>query len=152
MKKKILFICTFILGLFLITGCTIGEDEIEQQEKEDAKLETKFEVKQISDKELSFTVQNGKKGTTKKGTIVIEEGEDVVYTYSFHGMKEGMAYLIPKGKTKDDYLVYDSIVGEGESTTYDIEAGEYEVIFEVEKDILTGSMSVKVTNVEEDDE
>ena len=139
MKKNLLLTLVVLLGLFLITGCSIGTDEIEEQEKEDSKLETKLEIEQISDKEFTITVQNGKKGTTKKGSIVLEAGEEIVCTYSFHGPKTANTYIVPKGKTKDDLLMEESIMGEGNSTAYDIEAGEYDVIFEVESDILTGT-------------
>ena len=152
MKKYLLPSLVLLLGVFLITGCSLGKDEIEEQADKDAKLETKFELKQVSDKELSITVQNGKKGTSKKGTIVLEGGEEITYSYSFHGMKEGVAYLIPKGKTKDEAYMSDSVIGEGQSTASELEAGEYEILFEVESDSLTGSMNVKVALPEVEEE
>ena len=146
--KKIGMVFVLFLGLFLITGC-VGEDEIAKQAKEDAKLETLMEVNQTSEKEFTITVQNGQKGTSERGILVLEDGEDVSYDYSFHGIKNATVYFLEKGKTKEDALMYDLVSGEGNSISSDVAAGEYELLFEVEDDSLTGTFTARAVKSEE---
>ena len=151
MKSRIKYFSTILiilLGLFVITGC-VGEDEIEKQSKEDSKLKSEMKVDQISDKEGTLTIQNGKKGNSKRIKITLGEGEEFYEEYSFHGNKAGTAYLVPVGKSKKEALVYSVINGEGDGATMDIPAGEYEIYFEVNDNSLTGTYTVKAKKSEE---
>ena len=140
MKKYLGIIILLFISLFITTGC-VGEDEIDKLLKEDMKKETIFKLEQENEKSFTITIQNAKKGQEARGTLKVDENEELKEVYSFHGTLQLNEYLVPKGKDKEDALVSGVTSGEGQGSISEIPAGEYEIIFVVEDEHLTGTLS-----------
>ena len=148
MKKYLGIIILLFISLFITTGC-VGEDEIDKLLKEDMKKETIFKLEQEDEKSFTITIQNAKKGQEARGTLKVDENEELKEVYSFHGTLGLNEYLVPKGNTKEEALASGVTSGEGQGSISEIPAGEYEVLLIVEDEHLTGTLTYSAEKPEE---
>ena len=126
----------FFTFIFIVTGC--GSKEVKEN------TNSVFDVEQVSDSKISITLENAKKGDSKTAKLVVGEGMNITTTSKLEGANGVTAYYYKAGTTlKKDSSDYELISGEGESTAEGFPAGDYEVLFEVDEDGVTGTIEVE---------
>lgn len=144
MKKIFKVIALFILIItccFLITGCG-------NKEKKDVKP-TSFEVTQVDDGTIQYEFTSLKAGEEKSGTVLLEKGNDLVVDYKL--LQENLVDEGAKSLTLTVYRIVDGkrqevssemILGEGKSTTSELEEGTYELVLKADVDGPSGTVKV----------
>ena len=128
-----------ISSIFLITGCF---NKVEDNKDTSKKV---FNVDQISDKNIKVELSNASKGDEKDAKLVVSEGDVISVESKFEGTNGVTVYYFKSGSKHDKNNADSQLLnGEGNSTTEDFPAGEYDVVFEVEDDNTTGTFEIKV--------
>lgn len=123
-----------IIGVFILTGCG---------NKDDSKAI--FEVKQVSNKSINVKLENAKKGDEKEAQLVIAEGESINIKTKMESFPGITVYYFKKNSKHDKTAAdFEYLNGEGESTTENFPAGEYDVLFEITDANATGNIEINI--------
>ncbi len=133
MKKVLNFLMittVLVFGVLSLTGCDIFKKSV-------------FEVESKDEKNVSVTLENVKKGSSKYTSVTISEGENITIASKINEDARVNVSLYRAG-SKDELVTEDEMSYESDVTTEGLEEGKYDIYFTALDNNLTGTVNVTI--------